>query len=78
MHQYLLGHGYWSYVEGTTEVALELAHKDFLAWEQGASRLLYYLASCVHDQMLGYIKDTKMPKDAWENLRKIFAASTIT
>ena len=66
MHQYLLGHGYWSYVEGANEV-----HKDFLAWEEGESRVLYCLASCVHDQMLGYIKDAKMPKEALENLWKI-------
>mgnify|MGYP002775570664 CR=1 FL=1 len=78
MHQYLLGHGYWSFVEGTNEVAPEPAHKDFPVWEQGASRVLYCLASCVHDQMLGYIKDAKTPKVAWENLRKIFAASTTT
>ena len=39
---------------------------------------MYCLASGVHDQMLGYIKDAKTPKEAWENLRKIFATSTIT
>ena len=33
MHQYLLGHGYWSYVEGANEVALEPVHKDFPMWE---------------------------------------------
>ena len=41
MHQYLLGHGYWSFVEGTNEVAPEPSHKDFQVWEQGASRVLY-------------------------------------
>ena len=76
MHQYLLGHGYWSYVEGANEVAPELTHKDFMAWEQGASRVLYRLASCVHDQMLVYIKDVEALKEAWENLKKIFVAST--
>ena len=78
MHQYLLGHGYWSFVEGTNEVAPETGHKDFPVWEQGTSRVLYCLASCVHNQMLGYIRDAKTPKEAWENLRKIFAASTTT
>ena len=33
-------------------------------------------ATCVHDHMLGYIRDAKMPKEVWENLRKIFAANT--
>ena len=28
--------------------------------------------------MLGYIHEAKTPKEAWENLRKIFAANTTT
>ena len=28
------------------------------------------------DQLLSYIRDAKTPKDAWENLKKIFTAST--
>ena len=76
MHQYLLGPNYQSYVEGANVAALESTHKEFLVLEQGVSRVLYYLASCVHDQMLDYIKDAKTPKEAWGNLRKIFAAST--
>ena len=51
-------------MEGVNEVAPESKHKDFP------------VASCVHDQMLGYIRDAKMPKEAWENLKKISAAST--
>ena len=49
MHDYLLGHGYWSYIHGENEVAPELTHKDFLAWEHATSRVLYCLTSCVHD-----------------------------
>ena len=30
MHQHLLGHGYWNYVEGANEVARKPTHKDFL------------------------------------------------
>ena len=78
MHQYLLENGYWSYIHGENEVVLESTHKDFLAWEQVACRVLYCLASCVHDQMLGYIRDAKTLKEAWENLKKIFATSTMT
>ena len=66
MHQYLLRHGYWSYIEGVNEVALEATHKDFPAWEQATNRVLYYLASFVHDQMLGYIKDAKTQKRLWK------------
>ena len=53
IHQYLLGHGYWSYVEGANVTMLDSAHKDIPIWGQGASRVLYYIASCVHEQMLG-------------------------
>ena len=47
MHQYLLGHGYWSYVEGANDAAPESTHRDFPAWEQSASRILYCFASSV-------------------------------
>ena len=53
-------------------------YKHFLVWEQGTSRVLYYLMSCVHDQMFGYIRDAKTPKEVWENLKTIFAAITTT
>ena len=44
MHQYLLGHGYWSYVDGANDAAPEPTHRDFPAWEQSASRVLYYFS----------------------------------
>ena len=76
MHQYLLGHGYWSYVEGANEAAPESTHRDFRAWEQSASRILYFFASCVGEQLLSYDRDAKTPKGVWENLKKIFAVNT--
>ena len=51
-------------------------HRDFPAWEQSASRVLYCFASCVGEQLLSYVRDAQTPKGAWENLKKIFAAST--
>ena len=77
MHQYLLGHGYWSYVEGANDAAPEPTHSDFPAWEPLASGVLYCFASCVGEQLLSYVWDAQTPKGAWENLKKIFAASTI-
>ena len=62
-------------MDGVNEVAHELTYKDFLAWEQATSRVLYCLVCCVHNQMLGYINDAKLPKDAGENMKKVFAAS---
>ena len=41
-----------------------------------ANKVLYYFASIIGDQLLSYIRDVKMPKEAWGNLKKIFAAST--
>ena len=57
-------------------VAPDSTHKDFPIWEQAASRVMYCPASCVHDEMVDYIRDAKMMKEAWENLKKIFSAST--
>ena len=76
MRQYLLGHGYWSYVDGANDVTLEPTHRDFPTWEQSASRVLYCFVSCVSEQLLSYIRDARTPKDAWGNLKKIFVAST--
>ena len=36
------------------------------------------MATGVHDHMLGYIHEAKTSKEAWENLRNIFATNTIT
>ena len=40
------------------------------------SRVLYCLVSCIHDHMLGYIRDPKMPKEVRGNLKKIFTINT--
>ena len=70
MHQYLVGQGYWSYIIGAHEDQPNATHADYPAWEQGANRVLYYFASCVHDHMLGYIRDSKTPKEAWDRKRR--------
>ena len=67
MHQYLLGHGYWSYVEGANDAAPESTHRDFPAWEQSASRVLYCFASCVGEQLLSYVRDAQTLKGACEH-----------
>ena len=33
---------------------------------------------CEHTYMLSHIPDAETPKEAWENLKKIFSANTIT
>ena len=64
MNQYLVGQGYSSYIIGTHENKPEITHANYLTWEQGASRVLYFLAICVHDHMLTHICDAKTPKEA--------------
>ena len=76
MHEYLVRQGYWSYIKGAHEDQPVAPAPEYATWEQAASRVMYFLVTCVHDHTLGYIRETKTPKEAWEDLRKIFAANT--
>ena len=76
MDQYIVRQGYWSYIPGAHETQPNPTHVDYLAWEQAASRVLYWLASFVHDHMLSYIQESKTPKEVWGNLKKRFATNT--
>ena len=78
MNQYLVGQGYWSYINGAQENKPEITNANYPMWDQGASWVMYCLETCVHDHMLSHIRDAKTPKKAWENLKKIFAANTTT
>ena len=78
MNQYLVGQGYWSYINGALENKPVIQNVDYLTWEQGASRVSYCLATCVHDHMLSHIRDAKTLKEAWENLKKICVANMTT
>ena len=64
MHQYLVGQGYWTYIKGAHEDQPGLTTPEYVTWEQAASRVMYCLATCVHDHMLSYIRDAKKPKEA--------------
>ena len=70
--------GYWSYSKGVHEDQPGPTAPEYATWEQAAGRVMYCLATCVHDHMLSYIREAKTPKKAWENLRKIFAVNTNT
>ena len=78
MHQYLVGHGYWSYVEGANDATSDSTHGDFQTWEQATSRVMYYFMSSVGDQLVSYIQDATTPKHAWTNLKRVFAVSRTT
>jgi hypothetical protein len=68
MHQYLLGHGYWSYVDGAKDTPPDPTDADYPAWEKSASTVMYCFASCVGEQLLSYVLDAAMLKAVWENL----------
>ena len=72
MNQCFVGQGYWSYITGALENKPEITNVNYPMWDQGASRVMYCLATCVHDHMLSHIQDTKMPKEVWENLKNFF------
>ena len=72
MHQYLLGHGYWSYVDRANVATPDATHTYPMTWEQVTSRVMCRFTSSVIDQLLSHIRDVKMPKEAWTNLRKVF------
>ena len=78
MQQYLVGQGYWSYINGTQEIAPDITNPNHPTWQQDISRVMYSLAACVQDHILSYIRDAKAPKEGWKNLKKIFVASTTT
>ena len=60
MHQYLLGHGYWSHVDGANNATPESTHRDVPAWEQATSRVLHCFPSSVSDHQLSYIRDASV------------------
>ena len=66
MHQYLVGQGYWNYIKGAHEDQPVVTAPKYTTWDQVASRLMYFLATCVHDHMLGFVREMKTPKEAWE------------
>ena len=78
MNQYLVGQGYWSYINDAQENQPDPKNADYSTWEQAASRVMYFLETRVHVHMLRHIRDAKTPKEVWRNLKKIFAANTAT
>mgnify|MGYP002776101311 CR=1 FL=1 len=60
----------------STRKSTNPTHVNHPAWEQTVSPVLYFVASCIHDHMLSYIREARMPKEAWGNLKKIFVPNT--
>ena len=81
---FLMGKGYWEYIEGEHETAPNLPEQNVKAadikaykdWNQGARKVMHWLSISVKDTMIGHIQDAKSPKGAWDILVQLFATNT--
>ena len=84
MTNFLMGKGYWEYIEGDQEDAPELPEenataaqvKAFKDWNQGARKVMYWLSVSIHDSMIGHIQDASSPKQAWDSLVSMDTTNT--
>ena len=81
---FLMGKGYWEYIEGEHETAPNLPEqnvtiadiKAYKDWNQGARKVMHWLSISVQDTTIGHIQDAKSPKEAWDILVQLFATNT--
>ncbi|MCO5550040.1 hypothetical protein L7F22_003517 [Adiantum nelumboides] len=74
MTNFLMGKGYWDYIDCNQEEMLKLPDvnptaeqiKVFKDWNQGARKVMYWLSVSVQDTMIGHIQDATSPKQAWD------------
>ena len=70
MTNFLMGKGYWEYIEGDQEAPPQILEanatpaelKAVKDWNQGARKVMYWLSVSVHDSMIGHIQDATTPK----------------
>ena len=66
---FLKGKGYWNYVDGDNEKAPEMPEinttadqrKALKEWQQGQSKVMYWLSMSITDGMMGYLQDAETP-----------------
>ena len=74
MTNFLMGKGYWKYVEGEHEEAPELPEENPSAeqtkamkdWNQGSRKVMYWLSVSVTYTMIGHIQDADSPASVEE------------
>ena len=84
MTNFLMGKGYWEYIDGDKEDAPEIPEEHVTAeqvkalkeWNQGARKVMYWLSVSIQDTMIGHIQDANSPKEAWSSLVTLFETST--
>ncbi|MCO5567591.1 hypothetical protein L7F22_021285 [Adiantum nelumboides] len=84
MTNFLIGKGYWVYIDGNQEEMPELPDvnpttkqiKAFKDWNQGARKVMYWLSVSVQDTMIGHIQDATSPKQAWDRFVSVDTTNT--
>ncbi|MCO5592902.1 hypothetical protein L7F22_046906 [Adiantum nelumboides] len=84
MTNFLMGKGYWDYIDGNQEEMPKLPDenptanqiKPFKDWNQGARKVMYWLYVSVQDTMIGHIQDDISSKQAWDRLVSIDTTNT--
>ncbi|MCO5579973.1 hypothetical protein L7F22_033840 [Adiantum nelumboides] len=84
MTNFLMGKGYWDYIDGNQEEMPKLPYvnptaeqiKAFKDWNQGARKVMYWLSVSVQDTMIGHIQDAISPKQAWDRLVSVDTINT--
>ncbi|MCO5553994.1 hypothetical protein L7F22_007520 [Adiantum nelumboides] len=84
MTNFLMGKGYWDYIDGNQEDMPDLPDvnptaeqiKVFKDWNQGARKVMYWLSTSVQNTMIGHIQDATSLKQAWYKLVSIDTTNT--
>ena len=84
MTNFLMGKGYWEYIEGDQEKAPEIPKdnptaaklKTLKDWNQGAQKVMYWVSVSIQDTMIGHIQDATSPKEAWDRLLSFDTTNT--
>ena len=84
MTNFLKGKGYWDFIKGDKENACIMSkcnpsaeeRKALKDWQQGQSKVMYWLSMSITDGMMGYLQDAETPAIAWNNLARVFEVTT--
>ena len=79
MTNFLQGKGYWDYIDGDHEEAPFCPEEHATAeqkkalkdWNQGKSKVMYWLSMSVTDTMIGYLESATSPAIAWRSLERL-------
>ena len=75
---------YWDYVDGDNKAAPKTSEQNATAeqekalkeWQQGQSKVMYWLSMSMTDSMMGYLQDAETLAIAWRKLGRVFEVNT--